>query len=401
MSRLGFFAKRLVRMDWKKMWETTGLLKERSGKSRLWLLSDMLRCGIKFNAGYMDYKIAAMYNLNDEQKKTVITRGISNSIVRRMNDKAYWHYFDDKTEFNTLFADQIGRRWIRSDEKLTEEQLTDFLSGLPSVLFKPLEGSSGVGIEKFSREAWEKDPHAFFLKIRSMGNAVLEELLVQPLDWDLHSGAPTVLILHTHATESYTKAKGEVYKETSAFRTLDEEYNMVSVGDRVAKLLEAGGITVIHDRQLHDYPSYNGSYNHARKSMAEILKKYPTIRLVLDLHRDASGDNYNQMRTEAEVNGKASAQLMLVIGTDASGLKHPQWEENLALGLKLHSQLERIAPGICRYVNLRGQRFNQDLSPGALLVEVGAAGNSHEEALIAAEVLAQGILDLANGTSVS
>ena len=229
----------------------------------------------------------------------------------------------------------------------------------------------------------------------------LEELLVQPLDWDLHSGAPTVLILHTHATESYTKAKGEAYKETSAFRTLDEEYNMVSIGDHVAKLLEAGGITVIHDRQLHDYPSYNGSYNHARKSMAEILKKYPTIRLVLDLHRDASGDNYNQMRTEAEVNGKASAQLMLVIGTDASGLKHPQWEENLALGLKLHGQLERIAPGICRYVNLRGQRFNQDLSPGALLVEVGAAGNSHEEALIAAEVLAQGILDLANGTSVS
>ena len=229
----------------------------------------------------------------------------------------------------------------------------------------------------------------------------LEELLVQPLDWDLHSGAPTVLILHTHATESYTKAKGEAYKETSAFRTLDEEYNMVSIGDHVAKLLEAGGITVIHDRQLHDYPSYNGSYNHARKSMAGILKIYPTIRLVLDLHRDASGDNYNQMRTEAEVNGKASAQLMLVIGTDASGLKHPQWEENLALGLKLHSQLERIAPGICRYVNLRGQRFNQDLSPGALLVEVGAAGNSHEEALIAAEVLAQGILDLANGTSVS
>ena len=156
MSRLSFFFKRLVRMDFKKMWETTGLLKERSGKSRLWLLLDMLRCGVRYNAGYMDYKIAAMYSLNDEQKKTVITRGISNSIVRRMNDKAYWHFFDDKTEFNTLFAGQIGRKWIRSDENLTEEQLADFLSGLPSVLFKPLEGSSGVGIEKFSREDWEK-----------------------------------------------------------------------------------------------------------------------------------------------------------------------------------------------------------------------------------------------------
>ena len=179
MGRIGFFFKRLVRMDFRKMWETTGLLKARSGKSRLWLLCDMLRCGVRYNAGYMDYKIAAMYRLSDEQKKTVITRGISNSIVRRMNDKAYWHFFDDKTEFNTLFAGEIGRKWLRSDDSLTEEALSAFLSGLPSVLFKPLEGSSGVGIERFDRAAWENDVHAFYQKIRAMGDAVLEELLVQ------------------------------------------------------------------------------------------------------------------------------------------------------------------------------------------------------------------------------
>ena len=209
MGRLGFFFKRLVRMDWKKMWETTGLLKERSGKSRLWLLMDMLRCGVKYNAGYMDYKIAAMYKLNDEQKKTVITRGISNSIVRRMNDKAYWHFFDDKTEFNTLFADQIGRKWIRSDEHLTEAQLSDFLSDLPSVLFKPLEGSSGVGIEKFSRADWEKDFHAFYLKIRSMGNAVLEQLLVQ--HEEMARMCPTSVNTVRVATMLGDKQEGIVY----------------------------------------------------------------------------------------------------------------------------------------------------------------------------------------------
>ena len=209
MGRLGFFFKRLVRMDWKKMWETTGLLKERSGKSRLWLLMDMLRCGVKYNAGYMDYKIAAMYKLNDEQKKTVITRGISNSIVRRMNDKAYWHFFDDKTEFNTLFADQIGRKWIRSDEHLTEAQLSDFLSDLPSVLFKPLEGSSGVGIEKFSRADWEKDLHAFYRKIRSMGNAVLEQLLVQ--HEEMARMCPTSVNTVRVATMLGDKQEGIVY----------------------------------------------------------------------------------------------------------------------------------------------------------------------------------------------
>ena len=78
-------------------------------------------------------------------------------------------------------------------------------------------------------------------------------LLQQPLNWDLTADAPTVLILHSHATESYEKEPG--CTETAPYRTVDTEYNMVSIGDRVAEVLEAGGIRVIHDRSLHDYPS--------------------------------------------------------------------------------------------------------------------------------------------------
>ena len=225
----------------------------------------------------------------------------------------------------------------------------------------------------------------------------MEKLLGQPLKWDLQRNQPTVLILHTHTTESYTKSKGETYQETSDFRTLDEHYNMISIGDRVAQYLTKQGICVIHDRELHDYPSYNGSYTHSRNAAAEYLEKYPSIRLVLDLHRDASGDLNNQMRTHAKVDGKDSAQLMVVIGTNATR-KHPNWEENLALGLKLHVQLERIAPGITRPLTLREQRFNQDLLEGALLIEVGSAGNTHEEALRAADVLADAIVQLAKGS---
>lgn len=228
----------------------------------------------------------------------------------------------------------------------------------------------------------------------------LKELITRPLSWDLTAAEPTVLILHTHATESYTPVAGEDYTESAAFRTLDEAYNMVSVGDRLAQVLEEGGITVLHDRTLHDYPSYNGSYNHARAAMEEYLEQYPSIRLVLDVHRDASGDLNNQMKTSAQVDGVSSAQLMLVVGTNASGLKHDDWEENLALALKLYTQLETLSPGICRHINLRAQRFNQDESSGALLVEVGAAGNTHDEALVAAEVLARGILSLKHGTEV-
>ena len=244
----------------------------------------------------------------------------------------------------------------------------------------------------------EEDLKDLELKNNSPRNPDLEELITAPLDWDLTTEGPTVLILHTHGTESYTPSPGEDYTESSPFRTLDENYNMVSLGDHLAKILEAEGIEVVHDRELHDYPNYSGSYSHARKSIDAYLKQYPTIRLVLDLHRDASGDNRNQMVTSATVNGEKSAQIMIVVGTNGSGLTHPKWEENLALALKLHIQLERINPGIMRYVNLRSQRFNQDQSPGALIIEIGAAGNTHAEALTATDVLAQGILDLARGS---
>ena len=223
-------------------------------------------------------------------------------------------------------------------------------------------------------------------------------LLTQPLQWNLTSGEPTVLILHTHGSESYTPVAGEEYEQTAAFRTLDEDHNMIAVGDHLARLLEDSGIGVVHDRQLHDHPSYNGSYNNARKAIQQYLKAYPSIVLVLDLHRDASGDVNKQMRTEALVNGAESAQIMFVVGTSASGLKHPAWKENLSLALKLQVQMEEIAAGICRNLNLRAQRFNQDLAAGALLVEVGSAGNTREEALTAVEVLAQAVIELAKGT---
>jgi len=226
-----------------------------------------------------------------------------------------------------------------------------------------------------------------------------QERIMQPLRWNLRSEQPAVLILHTHASESYTKTDGEDYKETSDFRTLDEDHNMLSVGARLAELLEAAGIRVLQDRKLHDYPSYNGSYSNARKEIGRYLEENPSICLVLDLHRDASADLNNQMRTHAVVEGKDAAQIMFVVGTGSSGAKNPRWEENLSLALKLQVQMERHAAGICRNLNLRAQRFNQDLGPAMLLVEVGAAGNTRAEALAAVQVLAQAIIDLADGTS--
>ena len=222
----------------------------------------------------------------------------------------------------------------------------------------------------------------------------LEELLTRPLDYNLSGEGPTVLILHSHATESYTPEQGADYEPSGDYRTLDPGCNMLRIGAQVAQRLEEAGISVIHDTTLHDQPSYNDAYHQSAASARAYLEEYPSIRLVLDLHRDAADLDYGQMVTHCLIDGAEAAQLMFVVGSDAGGLHHPDWEENLSLALKLQVLLEREDPGICRQSSLTYQRFNQHLAPGALLVEVGAAGNTLAQALPAADALAEAIIKL-------
>ena len=228
-------------------------------------------------------------------------------------------------------------------------------------------------------------------------SADLAQLMTKPLTWDLTGEEPKVLIVHTHGSESFAPT-GE-YQETTAYHTLNTDYNMISIGTYVESLLEEAGISVLHDTALHDEPSYNAAYNNSRKSVQAYLQEHPSISLVLDLHRDSIEDEAgNQVVQTVFAQGETLAPLMLVVGTDYGGLEHPRWQENMALALKLQTQLEGICPGICRNINLRTQRFNQDLSSGAMLIEVGSSGNTRQEALRAAEVLAKGIISLAHGS---
>lgn len=216
-------------------------------------------------------------------------------------------------------------------------------------------------------------------------------LLQQPLTWDLRSDSPSVLILHAHATESYTKT--EEYSESTQYRTLNENYNMVSIGAHLAQLLEAQNIGVVHSREFHDNPSYNGSYERSRATAQEHLAQAPSICLILDLHRDAMVDSLgNQIGYTVETPQGEAAKVMLVVGA-----WNDHWQENMALAVKLHAKLEQLCPGICRPISLRTSRFNQDLSDGALLIEVGAAGNTRQEALRATEILADAIIALSAG----
>ena len=188
-------------------------------------------------------------------------------------------------------------------------------------------------------------------------------MIQKPLAWDLQQDKPTVLIVHSHGSESYEKT--EDYEESSAYRTRDTAYNMISIGDRIAQVLEAGGVQVLHDRTAHDHPSYNGSYDRSRETVSSILEKYPSIKIVLDVHRDAiQRESGEIIAPTAVINGKSCAQVLMLIGTDYSGLEHPNWKENLRLGLYLQAALEYEYPGLARPLKISEYRYNQQATTG-------------------------------------
>ena len=199
---------RLTKMDYKRMWSVTATVSERSGISRPRLMLDMLVCAAKYNAGYMDYMIARMWEQNDAQRRTVLTRGINNLIVRRMNDKADWHAFDDKAAFNRAFSKWITRDWMEADGSTSINALKTFLKGKQTVFVKPLEGSSGQGIEKYTAPDWT-DMDAFASKVRAVGKCVIEEGIVQhPRMAELNPGSVNTVRISTLIGD---KKEGIVY----------------------------------------------------------------------------------------------------------------------------------------------------------------------------------------------
>lgn len=202
-----------------------------------------------------------------------------------------------------------------------------------------------------------------------------------------------VLIMHTHGTEAYTPTEAHPYEASGEYRTLNRECNMLAVGQLIADQLNARGISTLHSETLNDYPAYNGSYNRALKDIQSYLEEYPTIQLILDVHRDAIGTSGNYYKTVAQVDGQQTAQLMFVTGTDGGGRNHPDWRENLTFQAQLHQRINQSYPGMMRPISIRTGRFNQHLRRGSMLVEVGACGNTLEEALAAAEVFAQSLAD--------
>ena len=221
-----------------------------------------------------------------------------------------------------------------------------------------------------------------------------EELLNEPLNFDFSGEGPHILIVHSHSSESYAVTDKNYYLPSDPDRTEDINYNVVRVGTEIENTLKNHGINVLHDTKLHDYPSYNGSYKSSLASVEEYLKKYPSIKIVLDIHRDAMMQaDGTKLKLTADVNGQKAAQIMLLTGSNQGGLDHPNWRENLKFAMKLQRTVNSMYPNLARPVSFTKERYNTHTTYGSIIIEVGTNGNTLEEALVSAKCIGNSVAE--------
>lgn len=216
-----------------------------------------------------------------------------------------------------------------------------------------------------------------------------------PVNCTIPDSEPLVLIIHTHGSESYLESGYDYYSPEETFRSLDESKGVVHIGEVLCEKLNSLGINTVHDKTMYDRTDFNRSYNYSREGIKKMLDEYPTIRFVIDLHRDSVFDaNGNNIKPLTTLNGKDCAQLMLVVGTNEGGSDHPDWRDNLTFATHLQQKMNDLYPTLARPINLRTAAFNQALTTGSILLEVGACGNTVEEAENAILLFAQAYASL-------
>ena len=202
---------------------------------------------------------------------------------------------------------------------------------------------------------------------------------------------PQVLIMHTHATESFEPYDTDTYDTRNTWRTTDNTQNIVAAGEVMAEAIRAHGIEVLHDETQHDYPSYNGAYDRSAETIKSYLEQYPSIKVVLDVHRDAVQRDTTLVKPVTAVDGKKAAQLMIIAGCDDGTMGMPNWSQNFRFAAGMQDVIENQWPGLTRPVYFCYRKYNQDLTTGSLLLEIGSHGNTLEEILYTAQLAGDSI----------
>lgn len=235
------------------------------------------------------------------------------------------------------------------------------------------------------------------VRVKNVNNKTdinIKKLLETKAELSVNREEPAVLIFHTHTTETYEILDRGFYAVGHRTRSNDKAVNMVRVGEEIVKEIESAGFKVIHDKEIHD-SSYNGAYAHSRKSVEEYLEKYPSIKIALDIHRDAiQRSDGTKIKPVATIQDKKAAQIMIISGCQEEGGPiegFPDWKKNLVFAVELQNTLEENFEGITRPLYFSPRKYNMDLTPCSLLVEVGTDANTLDEAVYTGRCLGKAV----------
>ena len=269
-------------------------------------------------------------------------------------------------------------------------------SGIIPKTYKPVQtvqfgAQSGKGYETYAGLCVDK------LTTQLKSADIQKQLSVKPdIKISLQS-APQVLIIHTHTTESYSSADDGYYDPNTATRDTDRAKSVVRVGDEIAASLAKNGIGVYHDTAYNDYPEYDGAYTRSLAAIQNDLKKYPSIKVVLDIHRDSIQlDDGTRLKPTVLINGKKAAQVMLIsaCGEPNSSMTVPAWQWNYRFALRIEQQLNKSYPGLARPIDLVDKQYNEQVSHGTLLVEFGTDVNTLDEAVYSGQLFGKAMAAL-------
>lgn len=310
----------------------------------------------------------------EENATTVETRQTENTKAAKVSSASV----DDSDFYQT--PDDI-RKLIEQAQKLSEKDKKD-----------------GAIFEKQYKNDGVTDSYAAVkLKNLNKTKVSVKKLLSQKADLSVSKDKPSVLIYHTHTTESYQMLDRSFYAQGYKARSKDKSQNMVRVGDEIVKELEKKGYSCIHDTEIHDL-KYTGAYDHSRKSVIAYLKKYPSIQITLDIHRDAiEQSNGTKIKPTAVINGHKAAQIMIISGCQEDGnpvKDFPDWRYNLIFAVGLQNKLETLFPGLTRPIFFSPRRYNMNLTRNSLLIEVGSDSNTLQEAALSGKMIGRALAEL-------
>lgn len=306
---------------------------------------------------------------------------------------------DDAIEFLTS-KNEISQKFgtLNDNENINDLTVTpaDIIENTENFSTLNYNMNGKIDEKTFTDEnATDKFENVFVRNVTDSKNIDIQSILCDDFSLPIKDfTAPTVLIYHTHSTETYIFEDNGLFSTDFPTRNDNTSVNMIRIGDEITEILENHGIGVIHDKTIYD-SVYTGAYEKSREGITKILEENPSVIITLDIHRDAlySGE-FTRIKPSVSIKGKKAAQMMIIAGCeDGNVTDFPNWQTNLSFAVHLQKTVNDKYENLMKPIFFCMRKYNMDITPYSLLIEIGTDVNTLQEAAYSGRLLGDALAD--------